>query len=269
MSLSPVFAGSDLHLVSIRGSNKVASSFKLCVLTSLLLPFIELWTSFIRFSSSSICKFSSFSGLVKGDPKKRLAKDEDLYGADLHRVNKNAFLGGVEETKLSLATCVSLSSLVSSVSLSSYTHLRSETGESPRTLTFLQYPNRKNETHLHKTGRNDPRLGFLGLQKRFFGNQRVGHLTEDDLDLPEFVRTERRTRTWPIQVTFGEDGSCVSETADTFLLRKNKGPERDFPLLLLPTLLLKNLINGGGNFSARLGLDIGFEPAFILLYLSV
>lgn len=117
---------------------------------------------------------------------------------------------------------------------------------------------------MRRTGLKDPRLAFFGLQKRFFGNQRVGHLTEEGLDFPEFVRVERRTRTWPIQVTFGEDGSCDSVTAAAFLLRKNKGPERDFPLLLLPTLLLKKLMNGGGNFSARLGLDIGFEPAFIL-----
>lgn len=46
---------------------------------------------------------------------------------------------------------------------------------------------------------------------------------------------------------------------------RNIGLKRDLPLplLLLPALLLKNLINGGGNFSALLGLDIGFDKPFI------
>lgn len=42
------------------------------------------------------------------------------------------------------------------------------------------------------------------------------------------------------------------------------GLERDRPRLRLPTLLRRNRINGGGNFSALLGLDNGFDKAFIL-----
>ena len=47
------------------------------------------------------------------------------------------------------------------------------------------------------------------------------------------------------------------------LLRTNIGLERALPLLLLPTLVLRNLINGGGNFSVRPGLDMGFVDSFI------
>lgn len=65
-----------------------------------------------------------------------------------------------------------------------------------------------------------------------------------------------------MQVTFGEDGSWVSMAVFFFLI--NIGLERDLPLLLLPTLLLRNLINGGGNLSVRPGLDMGFVDNFIL-----
>lgn len=47
------------------------------------------------------------------------------------------------------------------------------------------------------------------------------------------------------------------------LLRTNIGLERALPLLLLPTLVLRNLINGGGYFSVRPGLDMGFVDSFI------
>jgi hypothetical protein len=46
-------------------------------------------------------------------------------------------------------------------------------------------------------------------------------------------------------LNFGEEGSCVSMAAFFFLT--NIGLEHDLPLLLLPTLLLRNLINGGRN----------------------
>lgn len=69
-----------------------------------------------------------------------------------------------------------------------------------------------------------------------------------------------------MQVTFGEDGSWVSMGVFFFLI--NSGLDRDLPLLLLSTLLLRNLINGGGNFSLRPGLDIGFVDNFILLSLQ-
>ena len=39
----------------------------------------------------------------------------------------------------------------------------------------------------------------------------------------------------------------------------------DLPLLLLAALFLKNLINGGGNFSVRPGLEMGFVGGFMLL----
>ena len=64
-----------------------------------------------------------------------------------------------------------------------------------------------------------------------------------------------------MQVTLGEEGSWVSMAV--FFLLINIGLERDLPLLLLPTLLLKNRISGGGYFSARPGLDMGFDDSFI------
>jgi len=81
-----------------------------------------------------------------------------------------------------------------------------------------------------------------------------------------------------MHVTFGEEGSCWAfSPAVGFFLRKNRGLAFAFALalafdfprpLLLPTLLLKNLINGGGNFSTKAlpGLEIGFEDedGFIL-----
>ena len=53
-----------------------------------------------------------------------------------------------------------------------------------------------------------------------------------------------------------------------FFFLTNIGLERDLPLLLLPTLLLRNLINGGGNFSGRPGLEMGFATSFIFFNLS-
>lgn len=64
-------------------------------------------------------------------------------------------------------------------------------------------------------------------------------------------------------MTLGEDGSWVSMAVGAFFLRRNIGLERERPLLLLPTLVLKNLINGGGYLSARPGLDMGFAGSFI------
>ena len=65
-----------------------------------------------------------------------------------------------------------------------------------------------------------------------------------------------------MHVTFGEVGSCVSMAVLLFR-RTNIGLERDLPLLLLPTLLLRNRINGGGYFSARPGLDMGLVESFM------
>lgn len=66
-----------------------------------------------------------------------------------------------------------------------------------------------------------------------------------------------------MHVTFGEEGSCVVSMAEdddkVFLRLINSGVALVLPLLLLPTLLLRNLINGGGNLSVLPGLDMGFE----------
>lgn len=73
-----------------------------------------------------------------------------------------------------------------------------------------------------------------------------------------------------MHVTLGEEGSCVSMAVlFEFFFRTNIGLERDLPRLLLPTLVLRNLINGGGNFSVRPGLDMDFADNFIFVSLSL
>lgn len=127
LSLAPVLAGSDLHLVSIRG-RAVASSPVLNA--SVLVGFVLLslvessdWFKYSEslsvsgsvldsaaeslllgsFSDAGFCwsVFSSSvfcsSSVAKGEPQNRLARDDDLYGADLHRVSSKAFLGGEKD----------------------------------------------------------------------------------------------------------------------------------------------------------------------------
>lgn len=74
-------------------------------------------------------------------------------------------------------------------------------------------------------------------------------------------------RTWPIQDTFGEEGSDWVSIDDEFLLRMNIGLERDLPLLLATVLVLRNLIiSWGGGFSVLLGLDVG---CFVVIFISL
>nr|GMC89058.1 DNA-binding protein S1FA-like [Ipomoea batatas] len=233
-SLSPVLAGSDLHLVSNNG-----------------------WTLLLGSSLSSSLHFSPFelpksslsdstgSAFPQSGEENLQASDEDLYGADLHRVKSKAFLGGEDEdprkgvlfswTKASIFTPFSSLPLLSSVSTGA--------GE-PAAWTPRQDPNPKNRPHWRN---------------------KEGIDSEAPADLVDFL-----TRTWPMQVTLGEDGSWVISTpAAVFFLRMNKEErERDLPLLLLPPLLLRNLINGGGNFWALLGLETGFAEPFIIFITS-
>lgn len=71
-----------------------------------------------------------------------------------------------------------------------------------------------------------------------------------------------------MHVTLGEEGSCVSAAAEEedglLFLKKSGRLALDLGrVLLLPTLVLKNLINGGGNFAAAVaalpGLVMGFD----------
>nr|GMC84433.1 hypothetical protein Iba_chr04cCG11590 [Ipomoea batatas] len=176
----------------------------------------------------SIAESSVSVGGFNGEPQNLQASDEDLYGADLHRVKSKAFLGGEDEdprkgvlfswTKASIFTPFSSLPLLSSVSTGA--------GE-PAAWTPRQDPNPKNRPHW----RNKEGIGL---------------------------------------VTLGEDGSWVISTpAAVFFLRMNKEErERDLPLLLLPPLLLRNLINGSGNFWALLGLETGFAEPFIIFITS-
>lgn len=94
------------------------------------------------------------------------------------------------------------------------------------------------------------------------------HKQEQGVLLEQGLLEERRTRTWPMQVTLGEEGSCWDSITVVFFLRMNIGLDRDLPLLLLPGLVLRNfIINGGGYFSVLLGLDMGFVEIIISLYL--
>lgn len=70
-----------------------------------------------------------------------------------------------------------------------------------------------------------------------------------------------------MQVTLGEEGSCV--VSMVFLLRRtNMGLDLDLLLLLLPALVLKNLINGGGNLSVRAGLEMLFVVDSFIFFAS-
>ncbi|ESR42073.1 hypothetical protein CICLE_v10012558mg [Citrus x clementina] len=225
---------------------------------------------------ASACSFSSSSS----SPQNLLANEDDLYGADLHLVNKKAFFGGVDagETK-TLAASSPFSSSSFSVSRTKDSLLspnfESFSKESPLILLFLRKLPRKNNTHLHQTGFKDLGLSPFPLkrrQKQPFLSFSPIHLHRRLFGAPVLFPgccccccfDDRLTRTWPMHVTFGEVGSCVSMAA-LFFLSTNIGLERDLPLLLLPTLLLKNRISGGGYFSARPGLDMGLVVTFIFI----
>ena len=62
-----------------------------------------------------------------------------------------------------------------------------------------------------------------------------------------------------MHVTLGEEGSWdwVSMVVVFFFLT-NIGLDLDFLLLLLASLLLRNLMSGGGNLSVRPGLEMDF-----------
>ncbi|GER28690.1 phototropic-responsive NPH3 family protein [Striga asiatica] len=115
--------------------------------------------------------------------------------------------------------------------------------------------------------KNLPR-GFLGNAQEIFPHdsqwRRRRRRRSTAGAAPVFLR---RTRTWPMQVTFGEDGSWAASMAPPggrrLLRRWKMGLERDLPRLRLPGLVRRILINGGGNFSARPGLDSGFDRALI------
>ena len=88
--------------------------------------------------------------------------------------------------------------------------------ESCRISDFRQKPTWKNKTHLRQAGRQDLSLIFRAIwwQNRTFWS----HLHLRFVGAPEWrVRLvdfeacleEWRTRTWPMHVTFGEDGSWV------------------------------------------------------------
>ena len=62
----------------------------------------------------------------------------------------------------------------------------------------------------------------------------------------------RLTRTWPMHVTLEEEGSWVwVSMVVVFFFLTNIGLDLDFLLLLLASLLLRNLMSGGGNLSVQ------------------
>lgn len=106
--------------------------------------------------------------------------------------------------------------------------------ESSLTSIFLQYPKRKNSTHFRKKALNNDLLGLrnFGLKRQqnrvFLGIQQQRQLDDDEgqgqgkeqeqgwretclvllLDLEDLALEDLLARTWPMQVTLGEDGSC-------------------------------------------------------------
>lgn len=172
LSLSAVLAGSDLHLVRIRGrTSPTCSVFNTTFCSSIPLQnprfsesiwvpcseFLQRDTFFkLGFSSSSLNPlFSSFvfsvsssflSWLANGDPQNLQAKEEDLYGADRQRVKSNAFLGGDEqEEDAKILASFSFSSLFSSSSSGTESPvLIPNFDESSPFCGFLQHPIWKN-----------------------------------------------------------------------------------------------------------------------------
>lgn len=67
-----------------------------------------------------------------------------------------------------------------------------------------------------------------------------------------------------MHVTLGEEGSWVWVSKVVFFFRTNIGLDLDL-LLLLPALLLRNLMSGGGNLSVRPGLEMGFADSFMFV----
>ena len=75
----------------------------------------------------------------------------------------------------------------------------------------------------------------------------------------------RLPRTWPMHVTLGEEGSWVwVSMVVVFFFLTNIGLDLDFLLLLLASLLLRNLMSGGGNLSVRPGLEMGLADSFMV-----
>ena len=68
-----------------------------------------------------------------------------------------------------------------------------------------------------------------------------------------------------MHVTLGEEGSWVwVSMVVVFFFLTNIGLDLDFLLLLLASLLLRNLMSGGGNLSVRPGLEMGLADSFMV-----
>ncbi|KAK9178165.1 hypothetical protein WN943_027355 [Citrus x changshan-huyou] len=190
--------------------------------------------------------FASYSySSSSSSPQNLLANEDDLYRADLHLVNKKTFFSGVDagETK-TLAASSHSSSSSCSVSRTKDSLLlpnfESFSKEYSIILIFLRKLPRKNNTHLHQTGFKDLGLSLFPLKRRqkqpllsFLPIHLHRRLVEPlVLFLGCCCFDDCLTRTWPMHVTFGDVGSCVSMAA-LFFLCTNIGLERDLPLLLL------------------------------------
>lgn len=102
------------------------------------------------------------SSFLKGELQNLLARDEDLYGADLHLVNNKAFFGGVEQFEfetIALSTDSTLTlTLCSSSRVKLLFLLDSDLTES--CLGLVGFFLRK-KAHLGQTSRQRHGLGFL------------------------------------------------------------------------------------------------------------
>ncbi|KAF7818594.1 hypothetical protein G2W53_024049 [Senna tora] len=224
------------------------------------------------FSIFVLCSSPVSSSLLNGEPKNLEAKDEDLYGADLHLVRSKAFLGGVVVVKTETFLFAFPFTFTFKLALSSYS---SSSNSSSSLCLSLEFDSVlvvvESCLTLVAFLRKNPHLGQRGWQGAILvwqnracrSHQQRRFLAGVLPLLAAFCLEERRTLTWPMHVTLGEEGSWVSMAVVFFLT--NIGLDLDLPRLLLPTLLLKNLINGGGNFSVRPGLEMGLADSFMFI----
>lgn len=224
ISFSPLFAGSDLHLISPTGINfKLSSIFSSFELS--LQDFLSLTSSFSTFSSSFSLS-SSLSDAGTGDTGnlQRESADDRLCGADLHRISKRAFFGGDdEEFVVAGGTKTLVSSSFSSPDDSDFGSILTNAmgaGGGGASLSsaavvssavFFLLQQQKN--------RHPPQeqiFFFFLFGKTLHKRACFKHQQRDLLVFGEVLSVFvlflifLRMRTWPMQVTLGEEGSPAS-----------------------------------------------------------
>lgn len=223
ISFSPLFAGSDLHLISPTGINfKLSSIFSSFELS--LQDFLSLTSSFSTFSSSFSLS-SSLSDAGTGDTGnlQRESADDRLCGADLHRISKRAFFGGDDEefvvsggTKTLVSSSSSSSDdpdfgsiLTNAIGGGGGASFSSASADSSAFFFLLQQQKSRHPTQ-------EQIFFFFLFGKTLHKRACFKHQQRDLLVFGEVLSVFvlflifLRMRTWPMQVTLGEEGSPAS-----------------------------------------------------------